>query len=236
VVPTDHPVLAWLSTREAREQAGRLAHRRRLGGHDGHREGILDDARGEVWLRLARGPLEVENPAAYGTRVIQSVLRQLSAGREELIGLPGDDLAGTALDAGPDAGDPPVGPTATAVAPEDDLRDALDLLADSCPWLTSAALGWLALAGTDTRPAGAPWPQAGSPPQQARCWPALWFAGERGLFDEPVDAADGARIRRTRARRIGRVLGRIEAAAAVTRLGPAPRSAGASFRRGGRRG
>lgn len=243
MVPTDHAVLAWLSTPDARAQASRLARRRQLGGYDGDPGRVLDDATVEVWLRLARGPLDVDNPAAYGTRVIQSVLRRDSAGRDDLIGLHDDDLVdGPDAGGGDGGGDPtrgPAGPSEVAVAPEDDLREALDRLADSRPWLTAAALGWLALAGTDTRPEGAPWPQGGSTLPQARCWPALWFAGEHDLFEAPLDAADGARIRRTRARRIDAVLRRIEAAAAVTRLGPVPgRPSGSSgsSRRGGRRG
>ncbi len=68
-------------------------------------------------------------------------------------------------------------------------------------WLTSAAWRTCASRWHPTRCSTVPCAGGGARPDQAMCWPALWFAGERDLF--PCNGADPRR--RKRARRIDRV-------------------------------
>ena len=55
-------------------------------------------------------------------------------------------------------------------------------------------------------PEDTPTPVAGSRPDQAMAWPALWLAGHRDLFPDPCSVA----VRRRRARRIQDVLGHLD--------------------------
>jgi hypothetical protein len=218
---TGADVMAWLDTEEADVQARRLAARRGLGGYDAVAENVLADARAAVWSRMQSDtPLIVEKPGAYGTAVIRSVLRQLAQGREgpvEVVGS-GGEVEIVAATAHPPASWPPLPDAPAADSSGDDLRVLLEELDDGRPWVTSAALTYLTLLQhPEASFPDAPWPRAGATPEQARCWPGLWFAGERELFADRGDSRDEARVRRTRARRIKVVLERLRRAMAAHR-------------------
>ena len=219
---TGDDVLDWLRTDDARRQARRLAARRGLDGYDAMSDNVLADARVSVWNRLQSDePLEVDKPAAYGTTVIRSVLRQLAQGRDGPVDLV-DDPSAIDLVADPATTSPGWAPSTAdlfADTSADDARVVLEGLADGRAWVTSAALTYLTLLADPTaRSEDAPWPRAGATPEQARCWPGLWFAGVRDVFDDGDDARARARIRRTRARRIEVVLDRVQRTLAAYRL------------------
>lgn len=217
---TDHAVMVWFDTDDAERQVRRLAGRSGLSGYDALADTVLVDAKLRVWRRLSTGvPLVVDHPGGYGTVVIRRVLRDLVADRDRYDPL--DRAAPATVDQDV--------PAEADVEVVDELRSALEHLGGERPWLTSAALAWLTLTDhPDLRPDGAPWPQAGARPDQARCWPSLWFAGQRDLFDVPSDRRAAAAQRRTRARRIDAVLTRLREAAAAAQLGVATqRSEGA---------
>lgn len=217
---TGDDVLDWFGTGEAHRQARTLARRRGLVGYDAMTENVIAEANVAVWQRMQSDrPLRVDRPAAYGTAVLRSVLRQMAEGRDGPVVLVDDpDAIGRVPQ--------PQGTDVTwsAAAPiadtsGDEVRVHLERLDDDRPWVTSAALTYLTLLMQPTaRPDDAPWPRSGANEEQARCWPGLWYAGERELFDGGIDAADSARIRRTRARRIQVVLDRMQRAFALYAL------------------
>ena len=217
---TGDDVLAWLGTDDARRQAHTLARRRGLTGYDAMTQNVLAEARIAVWHRMqTEPPLRVRRPGGYGTTVIRSVLRQMAEGRDGPVRLVDDpDAIGRVPQpGGADRAWAGLGPTADTSG--DDVRMHLERLDDDRPWVTSAALTYLTLLMEPTaRPDDAPWPRSGSNEEQSRCWPGLWYAGERELFDDGNDAADRARIRRTRARRINVVLDRVQRALALHAL------------------
>ena len=217
---TGDDVLAWLGTDDARRQASRLARRRGLGGYDAMTQNVIADAQVAVWQRMRSDrPLHVERPAAYGTKVIRSVLRQMAEGRDGPAELLDDPDAIERVKEPSSTDDMWTAAGSIADTSGDDVRLHLEQLDDDRPWAASAALSYLTLLMEPTaRPDDAPWPQSGSTDEQARCWPGLWYAGERELFDHGVDAADRARIRRTRARRIQVVLDRMQRAFALHAL------------------
>jgi hypothetical protein len=209
-----------LGTDDARRQAHLLARRRGLSGYDAMTQNVLAEARVAVWHRMQSDPpLLVERPGGYGTTVIRSVLRQVAEGRDGPVRLVDDPDAIDRVPQ-PDGTDRAwAGLEPAADTSGDDVRVLLERLADDRPWVTSSALTYLTLLMEPTaRPDDAPWPESGSREDQARCWPGLWYAGERELFVEGEDAADRARIRRTRARRIKVVLDRIQRALALHAL------------------
>jgi hypothetical protein len=211
---TGDDVLAWLDTADAAAQARRLASHRGLAGYDAMTQNVLAEARVAVWQRLRSDEaLLVERPGAYGTQVLRSVLRQIAEGRDGRVRLVGDpdDLDRSATVDGDDTAWTDHVPLADTTG--DDVRVHLERLADDRAWLTSAALTHLTLLlEPAARPDDAPWPTSGSTEEQARCWPSLWYAGERGLFEGGPDAWSRTNIRRTRARRIALVLERVRSA------------------------
>lgn len=217
---TGDDVLAWLGTDDARRQASRLARRRGLGGYDAMTQNVIADAQVAVWHRMRSDrPLYVERPAAYGTKVIRSVLRQMAEGRDGPVALLDDPDTIERVNDPASTDDLWAATGSIADTSGDDVRLHLEQLDDDRPWAASAALTYLTLLMEPTaRPDDAPWPRSGSTDEQARCWPGLWYAGERELFDDGVDAADRARIRRTRARRIQVVLDRMQRAFALHAL------------------
>ena len=219
---TGADVMAWFDSDDAERQARRLAARRGLGGYDALSQNVLADARVSVWNRMRSSePLRVDNPAGYGTQVIRSVLRQLAEGRDGPIDLVGDHgaLERTAAPGGTSGEWFPASVASFADTAGDDVRVILEQLGDDRAWVSSASLTYLTLVMEPTaRPDDAPWPRSGSTEDQARCWPGLWYAGERDLFDEGVDTRDRVRIRRTRARRIAAVLDRVRRAESTYQL------------------
>lgn len=185
-------VLDWFRSRDAFRVAAALLRRRRLSADDATLDDVLADASVAVLARMrSPRPLVVDNPAAYGTAVVRSVVRRVAQGRDRLVEeLPGDIAVDECELSDPTAGDA--------------LRVAIESRADGTrPWLTSALLTYLTLSmHPDALPPHAPRPRAGSAPHQARCWPALWMAGERSLF--PSGAGDACR--KARSRRIGQVM------------------------------
>lgn len=202
---TGDDVLDWLRTPDARAATRRLLRQRGLHVTPELIDDTLADAAVAVLKRMAGPtPLAVENPGGYGTRVLTSVIRLLVRGRDA----PLDDEAEIAEALPTSALDPTAG---------DDLRVALETLPTTAPWQASATLTYLVyLMHPDVVPADAPSPKAGSGHRTARCWPALWFAGQRGLF--PGDDGDPPARRRTRARRIEAVLARFDDAVVRVRM------------------
>lgn len=181
-------VLDWLAS----EEASRLARKRLTLTGFGDRpdlvEDVLSDATVAVMKRAGSStPFEVDNPAAYGTRVVQNVVKRL--GRGDVLYL--EDL-----------GEQPSEPEPVV---DREFADDLRVLVEhgyAETWLDSAVLACICLIMFPDRfPEGSPAPLAGARPDQARVWPALWFAGERDLF--PNDGSDPQK--RKRARRIAKV-------------------------------
>lgn len=181
-------VLEWLRSPDAATLARkRLA----IAGFAGS-ESLVDDVLADAAINvIQRGRsstrFELDNPAAYGTRVVQNVVKHLVRGdvtRLEDIEDPRGETPST-FDSGL----------------ADDLRILLEQ-SSAAPWLDSAVLAYVCLVMfPESVPPDAPAPLAGARPDQALVWPALWFAGERELF--PCEGADPHK--RTRARRIAKV-------------------------------
>lgn len=71
----------------------------------------------------------------------------------------------------------------------DDVRLYLEQLDDDRPWAASAALTYLTLLMEPTaRPDDAPRPKSGRHRRPGPLLAGLWYAGERELFDDGVDA------------------------------------------------
>ena len=105
-------------------------------------------------------------------------MRKLAQGRDALLTVDGE-LDGPHHDGWNDHDE---------LHPLDDLRVVVERLADRHAWLTSATLSLVTLrAYPEIELDGVPSPQAGATPDQARGWPALWFAGERDHFPEDGD-------------------------------------------------
>lgn len=203
-------VLAWLASAEGRAFAGRWAHRRGLDA--AVVEDLVADAQVAVLGRMRTGALRVDNPAAYGTQVLKSVVRATLQGRSRdraIVDAVGGDLV--AVDASGD-------PTGRLDSDLDDLRVVLDVMSDPArPWLTGAALAFVTLTeSAGDLPDGVPRPRAGATPTQARGWAALWFAGVRDMFPGP--AGDPSAQRRRRGRSVDRVLEHLRVAADRSRL------------------
>jgi hypothetical protein len=149
---------------------------------------LISDTRTRIWLRLARNPdgLDAKNPAGYCVQVMKNLIRDALQGqrREHLTDI--DPRVDQPFVADVDGDDSSI----------DQLRIALEDLAEPPVWVTAAALNYVTLAAhpaVDIR--GAPTPRAGANPDQARMWPALWFAGQRdGLF--PTTQPDAAQRKR----------------------------------------
>ena len=163
---------------------------------------MLADAQFAVWRRMQTAtPLEVRNPAAYGTTVIKSVVRQVMSGRDRADIHLDDERAAAVADGSVtlDADDPTLG---------DDLRVLTETM-EARParrWLTASALAYLTLLmHPDDLPSDIPQPKAGATADQARGWAALWLAGQRDLF--PATGSDPHK--RTRSRRVVQVLNHI---------------------------
>lgn len=203
-------VLAWLVSEEGRSFAGRRARRRGL--DVAVVDDLVADAQVAVLGRMRSRALLVDNPAAYGTQVLKSVVRSTLQGRSRdraIVDAVGRDVV--AVDASGD-------PTGRLDSDLDDLRVVLDVRADPTrPWLTGAALAFLALTeSVGDLPDGVPRPRAGATPTQAQGWAALWFAGVRDLFPGP--AGDPSAQRRRRGRSVDRVLEHLRVAVDRSRL------------------
>jgi hypothetical protein len=201
-------VLAWFDTDEARARASAMAGRWGLSGVDALAENVLHEARLRMWHRRQSPQLlQLDDaPAAYGTAVLKSVVARLVSGRDA-----GEDLP-LHLTADEETSESSTSGAETGVD-LDALRVAVEVVPAKELWVTAAALGWVTVTMfPDEIPSDAPSPRAGSPPHQARCWPALWFAGERTIFGSGGGAGDDARVRKARSRRIEAVLDHIERA------------------------
>ena len=189
-------VLDWLASPAARK----CAVSRLLSSGFNEAETLAPDVVADAYFSVMKrfnsaAEFAPDNPEAYATSVVQNTVHKLSRGEKDGF----DDV------------DPKW--TAEEWVPPSDVDDSADeirvLLEQSPaePWLTSAALACVCFIGhPDTIPDDAPSPKAGAKPEQARVWPALWFAGQRDLF--PDGRADPCK--RTRARRIEKVLNQLE--------------------------
>lgn len=181
-------VLDWLGSPEA----SALARRRLVATGFGDRPELVEDVLGDATVAVIKRsqsptPFMVDNPAAYGTRVVQNVVKALVRGDVAYL----EDL------------DEQASESVASVDPEfaDELRVLVEH-GDSAAWLDSAVLAYICLIMfPDAVPEEAPAPLAGARPDQALVWPALWFAGERDLF--PDEGSDPHK--RKRARRIAKV-------------------------------
>lgn len=193
VTDSGEQVLEWLRSAEAISVARRQLQRSGFGNRGDHIADVVAEAQVGILTRMRSAtPFNAENPAAYGTRVIQNVVKNLVRG--DVVHLEDFDEHEV----------PEPAPVDRTVA--DDVRVRLEQ-ADAPVWLTSAALAWVCLVMfPDAVPDSAPAPASGARPDQALGWPALWFAGERDLF--PVDGSDPAK--RKRARRIEKVREHVE--------------------------
>lgn len=216
---TGDDVLDWLRTDEARATAASALRNRRLPTGADAVDDLIGAATVAVLERLASssaGPLQVANAAAYGTTVVRRVLGRQLRGADVLADPAArtvvlDTLAGEAL------GDPAAAPGGADVG--DGARLAVEAVGAREPWVVAAALGYLTYTlHADAVPDGLPGPRAGSDPAHALAWPVLWLAGERRVFPRD-DGTDPER--RTRARRIARVLDHLASAfARLRREGP----------------
>ena len=189
-------ILDWLRTPTARARAARYVHLRRLPGGDALIDDLLSEATLAVLGRMqSPRPLVVESAAKYGTAVIRSCVRRMVRGRD----VPLEEILELA-ELVPEFEDPLAG---------DNVRTVLETMGTAEPWLASASLSTLVyLMHPSVLPEDLPSPKAGANAAQARCWPALWLAGEREVFPN----GKGDPQRRTRARRIEKVQARLEQA------------------------
>ncbi len=213
-------VLDWLLGDEARTVARRRLVRSGLEASADHVDDVLGDAAIAVCRRMqSPGRLVVDTPAAYGTVVIRNVVGSVVRGRDPLpVGSEAELVELVAVDPGTHSD----GHDEHDRWFEDDVRVAVEHVGGTAV-LTSAALALLTFSiHPDSEPPGAPAPRAGARADQARCWPALWLAGERAIFPERgVDGAadtDSAATRRTRARRISSVQSLLERSYAHLRV------------------
>ena len=196
-------VLDWLRGPEALSVARRWVHRRQLPGGDATVDDVLSDATAAMFAHVQRNPSATyDRAAAYGSTLIRNatvqMLRDAPTRTEEW------------LDPSFDPPSPSVEPVDATIA--DGVRITLERSGSSEPWVTSAALSYLTLLlHPDGAPGGLPAPAAGSDERHARCWPALWIAGERAWFPDATEGEPG-NLRRTRARRITKVLDRVDGA------------------------
>ncbi len=203
-VYTGDDVLEWLGTDDAAQQARRLVARRGLSAADVLADDVLQEAWIAVRLRMRRpAPLAVDNPGGYGTTVIRSVVRKLAQGRNDVAS--DAPTAAATTDRDLDDGD---------LHLLDDLRVVVERLADRHAWVTSATLSLVTLrAYPEIELDGVPAPEAGATPDQARGWPALWFAGRRDVFPDDGDThRERARKNTARSRSIRKVTARLEKA------------------------
>ncbi|MFV0316202.1 MAG: hypothetical protein ACK5O2_04475 [Microthrixaceae bacterium] len=192
-------VLDWLCTEAAAGAARRRLARSGFEPQPALVDDVLSDARVAVITRMRSAePLAPDSPAAYGTAVINNLVKRLTRGETVFT----DELDGE--------------PAASEAPQEDRTGDEIRLLLEATPtepWVTSAALAYLCLLmDPDSVPESAPSPQAGARADQALAWPALWFAGDRDIFPDLDPDGEGDPRKRTRARRIRRVLDHIESA------------------------
>ncbi len=144
-------VLQWMGTTEAHSLARRQLQRCGFGDHDNLVADVIADAQVGVLKRMRSAtPFPAVNPAAYGTRVIQNVVKHLVRGGVAYL----EDIDEYAAPAMPQVD--------SGVA--DNLRVLLEN-ADAPVWLTSAALAYVVLTMfPDAVPPAAPAPAAGSLP------------------------------------------------------------------------
>ncbi|MCD9625284.1 RNA polymerase sigma factor [Rhabdothermincola salaria] len=190
----------WFASPEALATAKRL-----LRGAQGpiRAEDVVQDAFLKVAILRREGRIDDEalagrRVASYGCTVMKRLIADVFRGRRK----PDVELDERMGLAPPDGDDeiPSEGDTPTL----DALRTIVETRGHEA-WATSGALTCLTLAAypaCDT--GGAPLPQGGARPDQARLWPCLWFAGQRdGIFPD-ADGGSAAQRQRLsrRARRI----------------------------------
>lgn len=202
-------VVEWLGSAAAERIAEQRLRERRLGVPA--RE-VLDTALTNIWQRWRRSDAapEIDDVPRYCSIVIRNVVRNLAAGfdRHDLAEL--DELERRAVvdgDGGVLGGGaaPVVGAGVARPGTRDDsMRAALEAAPAAEPWVLSAALTYVTLSEfPDLVVDGAPRPQAGARPDQARMWPSLWLAGVRsGVFPDggPHSAAQRQRLSRAAAK------------------------------------
>lgn len=204
--PVFDEAVTWLKSGAARRYASA-----QLGRH-GIRipvEDVLADVTTLIWKRLRRGAdtVDITNVPAYCCTTIKRQVLQLVRGeigerrrRQIVEDQHRDDDAIAA---------PLVQSVDSAVG--EALRSAVEATSGPIPTVTSAALTYLTLTEFPAIPVDdAPAPRAGANPDQARMWPALWFAGVRdGIFPdgEQHDAAQRQRLSRA-ARKVSDALER----------------------------
>jgi len=204
----------WLKSPEASARAERVLARAKL--HVDPADVVAEVQYG-VWKVLAGNPdgLAGANEAAYCTTAINNavndVLRGFKGDRARL-----NRLKPLAVDKDQAATSPPE----LGGEFSDELRSAVEI-AGHPDWVTAAALTFVTLTSyPESDISGAPEPNAGARPDQARMWPSLWFAGRRhGLF--PQSGVSDATHRKRLERAGASVRDLIDHAAKMTTTGSA---------------
>ncbi len=213
-----HPFVAaaeeFLSKPSTEREARRILRRRGLNLPDHE---VTSEALRRVWVRMERNPegLEGANVEAYCTDVMKKVVSDAARGLSKTVEFDEEyDAPGGVRSSEPVAPSQLDTPSTTVA---DELRAAIECDDSIPPWVAASALNYVALTlHPDIDLSGAPRPEAGARPDQARYWPSLWFAGQRkGLFPNPSDNP-AQRKRRSRAAR--QVSDAFQSAAAHARL------------------
>jgi len=199
-------VETWSRTADARHRARVICRCRRAGLTE---QDVIADALSRFWLKAKKGTGPApDDPINYMTTMMRNIVTNVHRAWQDVEPMEQIDNVHTPGHIGPgDVWEPAPVDTRSdlirtiglAVA----VRGAIET-ADASSADRSAALTFLALSDDGTSPRAldddVPHPEAGARPDQARYWPAIWFA-ER---DERIFGA-GQAIRRRRSRRIGQI-------------------------------
>lgn len=199
-------VETWSRTADARRRARVICRCRRAGLAE---QDVIDDALARFWRRAEKSTNPApDDPINYMTAMMKNIVTNAHRAWKKFesdeqadtvadpghIG-PGDDWEPAPIDARSEL----IRNLGLAAA----VRAALET-ADASSADRSAALTFLALSDDGMNPRAldddVPLPEAGARPDQARYWPAIWFA-ER---DDRIFGASQS-VRRRRSRRIARV-------------------------------
>lgn len=237
---------AWLDSPAARNYVAGLLRRKRLYVNEAD---VLADVRSRIWVRMQKphDNLDPARVAGYCKRIAENVLNdELRGFSDESFDDPrpprkrgdsgmdddangdgaddaDDGLAATSSGLGAVGSERDSGSLQLGGAEHELIEELRSLIETSgeVAWVVAGALSYLTLEyDRDCDRSDAPWPQAGSAPERALLWPALWFAGQRNnMF--PTGGRHSA-AQRQRLKRAGdRVFGLVALAkSTLTQGGP----------------
>ena len=199
-------VETWSRTADARHRARVICRCRRAGLTE---QDVIDDALSRFWLKAKKGTGPApDDPINYMTTMMRNIVTNVHRAWQDIEPKEQIDNVHTPGRIGPgDVWEPSPVETRSDVIRTIGLavavRGAIET-ADASSADRSAALTFLALSDDGTSPRAldddVPHPEAGARPDQARYWPAIWFA-ER---DDRIFGG-GQATRRRRSRRIDQV-------------------------------